>query len=764
MCKRIIESTYIFIKELFERVNRRPLVIPAILAFTSSSLSFVSRNSFCLTVFSILIELLIILVLAICSKEYKRTLMYFLVILLCFSSIRFRYINKKISYDFKSYNATVIEVSLLLDGTHKCTVDIDNIGKSIISTEEDVQLGDRVTFIGELCEPNCSRNPGEFDYKNFLEQKGIFICVENPKILSICHSSNVFIITANEISSFIFKIKTYMIDTVGKGYDELTKGLVASICLGDKSLVDNEVVDYFSSANCSHILAVSGSHFSSYLMLLPVITDIFFKEKRGKSAIYIAICFAISILTGWTDSVSRALCMSLCSYFSRDSYSGMALAAIVMIVGNPFCSLSIGFRMSFAACLSIKVFSYEIQKRFKSKCNYKRFLNPFIILISSQIGLMLFWVETNYRIGLIHILVSLLATFIASVACISFFPSILISSFFPLISPVSICCNLLYKLLRKCCLFSNLAICSAGLEQYLVIALLLFGIIKLLPSCAIKKTMMKPISLVLISCILLNIGEVVLGPDAKIIFIDVGQGDSCLVLSKDKCALIDTGTEDYGTSTVLPLLDFYGISKLDYLYISHWDEDHSGSTNVLIESNRVRKIIVSSPNEKVINQDLVELVTNEPSISLSKSITISYIQPNIIFDNANDNSMVLRVSCNDVDILFTGDISIKAETALIESNLLPECEIVKIAHHGSSGSTSDDFLDRVKPEFAVISVGANNRYGHPAVTTLERLESFDVSYYSTSQNGAIIVTISGNRFSVSSFREANIRWPLQQVL
>ena len=227
--------------------------------------------------------------------------------------------------------------------------------------------------------------------------------------------------------------------------------------------------------------------------------------------------------------------------------------------------------------------------------------------------------------------------------------------------------------------------------------------------------------------------------------IDVGQGDSTLIITpSNKKILIDGGgTEvasnsyDVGEDTLVPYLLDRQINKLDFIMISHFDTDHSGGIIAVLESIKVKNIIISKQVEESYNfTTIINIAMNKKvnvivvkrgdviKVDNDVEIRILYPESKLYFDDLNNNSIVAKIVYNNFSMLFTGDIESPAEERVIQlakSDL--QATILKVAHHGSFTSSTEEILKYIKPKIALIGVGKNNKFGHPNEEVLKRLEN-----------------------------------------
>lgn len=253
--------------------------------------------------------------------------------------------------------------------------------------------------------------------------------------------------------------------------------------------------------------------------------------------------------------------------------------------------------------------------------------------------------------------------------------------------------------------------------------------------------------------------NVVEGEDVVVKFFDVGQADSILVQSAGVNMLIDAGTNNMGNTVVQNLKDL-GITKINYLVGTHPHEDHIGGMDDVINNFEIGTIYMPKvqTNTKTF-EDVLDAISN-------KGLTITTPEVGYVFEvgntkcevmcagtgtteensNLNLSSIVIRMVYGEESFLFMGDAEEKNES----SRQWPQTTVLKVGHHGSDTSSSESFLNQVKPEISVISVGINNTYGHPKKTTLDKLNALETSIYRTDQNGTITITCDGTNCVVTT--------------
>lgn len=253
-------------------------------------------------------------------------------------------------------------------------------------------------------------------------------------------------------------------------------------------------------------------------------------------------------------------------------------------------------------------------------------------------------------------------------------------------------------------------------------------------------------------------------PNMKVHFIDVGQGDSILIESSKKYMLIDAGENNYGT-TVVSYLENVGVSKLDYVIGTHPHSDHIGGLDTVINSFDIGKVILP-PKEHTTKtfEDLLDAIENN-GLKITKPIvgdtyqigeaSFTIIAPNDDYgDDLNNWSVGIKLINEENSFIFSGDAESKAEKDIIANNIDISSDVLKLNHHGSSTSSSYEFLQTINPSHVVITSGKNNSYGHPHTEVMNKLKQLGAKIYRTDEQGTIIASSDGK----------NITWNVEATI
>lgn len=640
--------------------------------------------------------------------------------------------------------------------------------------KETLKYGDKIELVGNFKLAQERRNPGGFDYRFYLKTKKIYgiVTTKNTKKLK---ENNV-----NIISMIANKTANVIKNQSKKLLKNKEACLLIGLLIGDTDEIDEETKEDFRNSNLTHMLAVSGLHVSYVLLAVNyIITKVKIHKKLSKIIVMLLILFFI-LVTGATPSVLRAGTMTIYLiiggiFYRRISvFSSLNLSLLVIIIMNPYCLFDVGLQLSYAGTIGI-VYLYPI---IKEKIYNKA--NSILITISANIVIIPIMLYNFNTISLTFFISNLLAGPIIGIIIILGFSIIIISLiFFPIANIFSKILNLLIILFlntAKACAnlpFSKIFIITPTLKFiFLYYCLLVFIIIKERIQIRINIKLRNKVIAILIILVIINPIKYfsnIKQSNLKIYFVDVGQGDStCIVTPKNKVILIDGGGNskdenyDIGKQILLPYLLDKKINKIDYCIVSHFDSDHCGGLMYILKNLKVKNIIIGNQYEEYENyKEFIKIAKDKKinirvveageKITIEKNLYIDVLWPinrkKMVIQNAiNNNSLVFKLRYINFSMLFTGDIEEIAEKEILdkykENTEFLKSTILKVAHHGSKTSSTKEFINIVKPKYAVIGVGKDNKFGHPSNVTIENLKTINTEIYRTDEMGEISINVN----------------------
>lgn len=645
-----------------------------------------------------------------------------------------------------------------------CTAKIVRNNKKIlinIKMSQDIpsiKYGDSLYIEGEFKQPEEARNYKGYNYKQYLKTKKIIGTVELEKV-KILKSSN---------GSFIHNIQKYIRDTINGTLTDEEGNLLLAILLGDKDKLSEDIQESFKTSNLSHMLAVSGAHVSYIILgLTYVLQNSIIGKKNGK-IVCIIFLLAFMAITNFTPSVTRACIMAILTLFSgiiyrkSDVYTNISVAALITLIFNPYSLLDLGFQLSYGGTIGIIIFIKRIQEK-KSNSKVINYIKQMaLVSIYANIIIIPIMMYHFNTVSLTFIISNIMASPILGIIVITGFLFIITSiTVKPLtrliaifIKPILI---ILIKISQICSKlpFSNILVVTPYMFNVISYYAIILYCIK-----SKKNNKCKIIICLLIVLILINFIIYIFPQKLRIFFIDVGQGDSTLIITPDKkTVLIDGGGSDsfdVGEKVLLPYLLDRRILKVDYVLISHFDTDHCGGILTIMEKVKVKNIIISEQAEHSENYERFKKLMIHKKIRLIEvkkgdKIKIGrYSEFKILFPTSrllsenplNNNSIVAQFNYNNFKMLFTGDIEKLAEQQILKTEKAEiRADILKVAHHGSKTSSIPEFIKAVRPRIALIGVGKNNTFGHPNQQTIKNLENIKCRIYRTDLQGEIIIRI-----------------------
>jgi competence protein ComEC len=661
----------------------------------------------------------------------------------------------------------------------------DTDQKKLRRAYENTLPGNYISFNGTYSKGREKRNPGEFDYDKFLKSQGI------SGIITAYQTSGMKKISEYNVEpqTSLFILRRYVDDMISNLHNDKTASLLKGLLLGDRSEISYDTKNEFINSGVIHVLAVSGLHVGYILLIFIVVFGRF--NLYMKSFLTIAGLILYMFITGLPPSVFRASVMAIILILafltnrSTNLFNSLFLAALIILLLDTQELFNPGFQLSFSAVFAIAAIYPIIQRKIdllKLKHGWIKYILLFMaVSLSAQLGTLPFTLVYFGKLSLVALVVNLfvipLIGLIVGIGIVT-----LLFSFFTPLAAVYASSNELFSSILFSVVsfsgnldFSHLRIINFTLYDAVVYYLLLLTFF----FCMIK--FQKIISRIIVSVLItvnlmlflsLDNKELLTKNELNIFIIDVGQGDAILIkFPNGKTALVDAGDAnlffDNGERIVAPLLDYLGIEKINYGYVSHLDADHYGGFHSLIKSGRIEHVVKPLKDtslakdvkfEKFLSQHEVPFSYYQRGIQKEGNTNIYIFNDDndVIYKklSTNDKSGVVKIVFGNTDFLFTGDIERKAEVYYAERyKQMLKSHVLKVAHHGSKTSSAEKFIQFVEPKISLISVGIQNKFKHPSEQVIERLKSSGSEILRTDLMSAILLRSDGKKIKIIDWKK-----------
>ena len=619
-------------------------------------------------------------------------------------------------------------------------------------------FGKEIYLTGEIKIPKEDRNFGGFNYKRYLDSKkikGTIFCKGN--VIKIGKSAKV-----NKLLKLGVVLRKSIVKTIDSLLDKKEASLLKCILIGDTSCLEDDLSVEFRDLGLAHMLSVSGANIVYMLLIIKFVLKRLKVKYKLINPVLIIMLAIYTLIVGFTPSIVRAVVMAVLAlagellFYNSRPLSNLCIAAIVVLLMNPFLLYSIGFQFSFIATLFIILFTDKLTKILE-----KLGLGSIDGLATSivvYLGILPLEVYHFNKISVCSILVNIIVSPLHSLIIFLGMILIMLGSISRiLVKPVAILLELIIKFLFILkdifgkLSYLNINAVYVGITGVAIYYIILGCLYFYKKHDRARIFFQKYRNLFIIGTTAIIIVSFIYPKKFVVNFMDVGQGDCAIIQTiHNKNILIDTGD-----GITLSDIIRNNVNKIDTIIVTHGHQDHMGKLLDILDNIKVDKLIVPDTKyigdlDKIkINKNKTKLYRckNKDSILVDKYTKIEFLNPSKSskLKGENDNSLVLRLRHKDINFLFTGDISDNCEKDMIENNVDLSADILKVAHHGSPYSTSEEFLNKVNPRLAVISVGENNKFNHPSSEVLDRLYKKNVRVLRTDENGQVQIIIDGEK-------------------
>ena len=627
----------------------------------------------------------------------------------------------------------------------KIVIEIKGYEKLIVNYKYNDEIfnklsyGDKILVKGKLYVPNKNSNFNVFNYQKYLYYKKIYYIVNASSIDKIQNNKNYFYTIKNILYKKIENMKS--------------SDYIKTLLFCDNSL-SKDVKDSYRINGISHLFSVSGMHINFFISILFWYLNKITFNKRIKFIINDIFIILYLILF---PSASLFRCAIMSILFSIDfifklkikKIDILFLTLLFSIIINPFIIYDLGYIYSYIVTFFLILSSNKLKKMNRlSKIIYISILS-FIVSIPITI-------YNSYEVNIISVLLNI---FLVPIISIIILPLTIVTFIFPIFDNVLF---LFTSLLESISLFiSKIDITKIIFPKPSIIIIVIYYLV-IIFSYRNRKY--------LLIIVFLLMGIYIypyLNNSFKVVMFDVGEGDSYLIKYPNNKGniLIDTGFNEYRMKNeIISHLKSIGIRKLDYLIITHGDEDHMGEAITLVNNFKVDKVIFNIGEYQTLEKELIKVLDKKKIKYYNnlKQLNIDkyklYFLNTKIYDNENDNSNVIYFNYKNFKFLFMGDASVKREMDILDKYNLINIDLLKVGHHGSKTSSSKKFIDEVNPKYSLISVGKNNRYGHPNKEVLNNLEKTKI--YRTDIDGSIMYKIKNNKLKIETCSpwEGEYKW------
>ena len=661
-----------------------------------------------------------------------------------------------------------------------------------------LKIGNVIQVEGTVRPFESATNPGQFDAEKYYGIMGYDFAMSGCDGYLLEDSVSVY-------KQGLYAAKRKIGTVYDKGLPEKYAGIIKAMVLGEKADMDPDVKALYEQNGISHILAISALH-------ITFIGKSFFAFLRRlhlpiylSSVLSMALVISFGVMTGSGASTVRSVIMFslflIAGMMGRtyDMITAMAVSAVALLIINPRYIYHCGFLLSFGAVMGIglgpvpkwkrdiviaKNRKEKLCKRLK-KCRRNLlsslYTNRNVVLFTLPIQLYFFFTFSPYSICLNLIVVPLMGIVMAFgilggiVGCfLPFCARLILLPCHGILWFYEVLCLAVEQLPGSTLILGRPALWQMVLYYMILLLWLLYSTyekeirkrFRRMQKWRMEKRYMKKWymhGVLIIAIVILCIRPRFF---TTCNMLDVGQGDCFVIQEQSGCnIMVDGGSSDVesvGTYRIIPYLKSQGISKLDYVFVSHADLDHiSGVVEMLQDHGETMRVSCLVLTKFAVSDEAYSELVNAAK---EQGVRILYVAAGDVFcagettwtclypgvdeaASSNDQSMVLLMECGeDISILFTGDLT-EAKEPYVS---VPDVDILKVGHHGSRYSTTDAFLERCKPEVAIISAGKDSVYGHPHAEVLERLRSCGSHVVVTAENGAVRVRL-GKEMVVRSF-------------
>lgn len=610
--------------------------------------------------------------------------------------------------------------------------------------EKNLQLGDYLEITGKLEKPKSPTIPNQFHYRNYLYRQKIYYLVSASNIRKV----------KNNIS-----VLYYFKNLITKRIDQIDQtGYLRTFLLGDKTILDEEMKLYYQQNGISHLFSISGMHVSLIVTCILFILKKVSYNRWYQYIVLILVLLFYLFLADFSASIVRTTILFIlgsinqCFALKIKKVDIMLLTLVVAVIFNPFILYDVGFQFSYVISFSLILLNSKINK-IQSKFLKALYMSFVCFIVSFPICIYHFH-QVNFLSIFFNIV---MIPFVSTIV----FPFSLIVFIFPIFSSIYQFIIQLLEVLNTC--FHYVTVCEVVFCKVPIAVLFLYyGILVLV-------FFQKKYFWCFLILLLLHKFYPYFDGNLTLTVLDVGQGDAIFVKFPHNQGniLIDTGgilplskekwrirKKEYSIvlDRIIPYLKSIGVAEIDTLILTHGDFDHMGEASTLVYNFKVKEVIFNCGEFNDLETKFIKILKQRKVkyYSCMQQLNINgnqlYFLNTKQYHDENENSNVIYFLLYHYKFLLMGDAGEIREKDILEKYDLKSVNFLKVGHHGSDTSSSKEFINSINPKYSLISVGENNRYGHPKEKVLNNLKNSKI--YRTDRDGSIEFKLNKNRCEI----------------
>ncbi len=629
------------------------------------------------------------------------------------------------------------------------------------------RIGDKISCGGNLKLLNNYKNPGQIDNvtRNKANKITARISADKSGIEIISVEGNLW----TKFLRLLAEVREHYRTEMSEVMSSEDAAAIFAMLFGGYAGINPELVTEFQTTGIVHILSVSGSHMSLLAAATAYLCLLLKFPRQITVALGIFVIATYTLLSGMLPQVIRSAAMGILVFvgtaFELEAIGArlLTLTALAMLINQPLLIFDISFQLSFSSTAGLLYLSPKIssllEKIFQNNyalriTNYA--LTPAAVTFSAQIASLPIIIWYFNQVSLSSIPANIFVMPLLEIVIVGGLLAGILAAVIPFAG--------------KIFFVGEALIFGAAAELNKIFANLPFSSIQV-PSLGIAAGFIYYLALIfrraeilLLMIFLLAINFFKAGGEVEINFVDVGQGDCAVVFTPHrKCLIFDTGgvrekVFDVGERVLIPYLKHENIFEVEKIFLTHVHEDHSGGAGAVIKKFPVGEIVTAGESKSeyaAVFGIAEEKIKNLRAGQEGEIFNIDGVEVKILYapkvGTGNEVSNVYQIRYGDIKILITGDLVKEIESDMLSKKISVESTILKVGHHGSATSSSEEFLQAVSPKCAVICVGYGNNFGHPRAEVLERLEKVHAKIFRTDKDGLITFKTDGKNLSVGKF-------------